>query len=80
MLAENLVSFFVKTDFESPAQLAMSWGMAVATLGFGIYAWMHWDWSFVWVASGIVSILLCVLNPFRWVQRRITGIIKRPSN
>lgn len=80
MLHEQLVSFLVKTDFNSPSQIALSWGTALLTMAFGVYAWMQWDWSFMWVVSGIVSIILCVLNPFRWMQRKLTGIIKRPSH
>lgn len=80
MLEERFISFLVNTDFDSPSQLGLSWGMALLTLGFGLYAWMSWEWSFMWVASGIISIGLCILNPFKWMQRKLTGTIKRRPN
>lgn len=80
MLHEHMLSYLVKTDFDSPAQIALSWGSGMLTLAFGIYAWMTWGWSFMWVVSGILSILLCIFNPLRWMQRKLTGIIKRPSH
>ena len=80
MIHEHMLSYLVTTDFDSPAQIALSWGTAILTLAFGVYAWMTWEWSFMWVVSGIVSILLCIFNPLRWMQRKLTGIIKRPSH
>ncbi|NTF17576.1 hypothetical protein G6L37_04135 [Agrobacterium rubi] len=80
MISEKMLSFLVNTDFDSPSQLAISWGMALLTLAFGIYGWMYWDWSLMGIVGGILSIVLCIINPFRWLQRKLTGIIKRPSH
>lgn len=80
MLHENMIAFLVKTDFNSPLQLALMWVPAILTLALGVYGWMYWDWSLIGIVGGIVSIMLCVFNPFVWAQRKLTGIIKRPSH
>ncbi len=77
---ETAIAYLMNTDFGSRRQVVTAWIMAIVSMAFGIYAWWAWSWSFVWVIGGIVSILLCIFNPFIWAQRKLRGMIKRPSN
>lgn len=77
---EAAISFLMNADFASRRQVAAAWIMAMVSMAFGAYAWWVWSWSFAWVIGGVLSILLCIFNPFIWAQRKLRGMIKRPSN
>jgi hypothetical protein len=80
MLADKMFGFVMGTDFNSTKNVVVDWTISLLTLAFGIYAWMEWSWSFTWVIGGVLCIVVSVFRPLAWAQRRIRGMIKRPSN
>lgn len=77
---DTAFSHFVKTDFSSRKHVIMDWLIAVLSLAFGLYAWIDLDWSVIWVVGGVFSVILAIVRPVAWLQRKFLGMIKRPSN
>lgn len=80
MLIDKMLGFIMNTDFNSTKNVVTDWTITLLTLGFGIYAWLEWSWSFTWVIGGMLCVVVSILRPLAWVQRGIRGMIKRPSN